>query len=135
MADVLTPEQRRRSMSANRSKGNRTTELALVRLLRELHITGWRRHLELLGHPDFTFRARRVVVFVDGCFWHGCPRCYVRPSTNRGYWNRKVTANRLRDRNQTRKLRSMGWTVVRIWEHELQAPELARRKLARRGIA
>ncbi|MBI5168181.1 MAG: very short patch repair endonuclease [Candidatus Eisenbacteria bacterium] len=134
MADVLTPEQRHRSMSAIRSKGNRTTELALVRLLRELHITGWRRHVKLPGRPDFAFRAARVLVFVDGCFWHGCPRCYTKPGTNRRFWADKVTTNRARDRRQTRELRGRGWAVVRIWEHELKRPAAARRKLRLVGL-
>jgi len=134
MVDVLTPEQRHRSMIANRSTGNRTTELALVRLLRELHITGWRRHLKLPGRPDFAFRSARVLVFVDGCFWHGCPRCYSRPYTNRRYWSEKVRTNRERDQRQTRELRASGWAVLRIWEHELKKKWPARRKLQRFGL-
>ena len=134
MTDWLTPEQRHRSMSAIRSTGNRTTELALVRLLRELRVTGWRRHVKLPGRPDFAFRAERVLVFVDGCFWHGCPRCYAKPATNRRFWSLKVQTNRARDRRQSRELRARGWSVVRIWEHELRRPAIATRKLARAGL-
>jgi DNA mismatch endonuclease (patch repair protein) len=58
-------------------------------------------------------------VFVDGCFWHGCPQCYRRPASNRKYWDEKVQRNRARDRAVVRALRAEGWKVVRIWEHQL----------------
>ena len=135
MADWLTSEQRRRVMSSVLPRGNRSTELALMKLLRELHIMGWRRHCDLPGHPDFAFRRQRVAVFVDGCFWHGCARCYTRPSTNPRFWALKLKANRARDRRQSRELRAQGWTVVRIWEHELVRPTNAQRKLEQAGIA
>ena len=73
----------------------------------------------MVGKPDFVFARKRVVVFVDGCFWHGCPKCYRRPSSRCSYWDAKVAANKARDRRVTRTLRRMGWRVVRIWEHEL----------------
>ena len=104
-------------MSRVRSSGNATTELRLVALLRSAGITGWRRHYPLPGKPDFTFPARRVVVFVDGCFWHGhkCGR-KLRPNTNIEAWQAKIEATRRRDRRATRELRTEGWSVVRIWE-------------------
>lgn len=119
MADNLSLSQRTKSMRANKSVGNRSTELRLVRIMRSGAIHGWRRHAELPGKPDFVFRAHKVAVFVDGCFWHGCPRCYRTPGTNRAYWNAKVARNRSRDRLVTRMLRKRGYTVVRIWEHAL----------------
>jgi DNA mismatch endonuclease (patch repair protein) len=61
----------------------------------------------------------RVVIFVDGCFWHGCPRCYRRPASNTKYWDSKVSKNRQRDRKVRVTLRRCGWRVLRIWEHEL----------------
>ena len=70
-------------MSRIRSLGNKKTEFALVALLKAHHITGWRRHQPVFGKPDFIFRAHRLAIFVDGCFWHGCPRCYKRPSCKR----------------------------------------------------
>ena len=72
-------------MSLIRSRGNKATELRLIEIFRERVITGWRRNQPLLGKPDFTFRRERVVVFVDGCFWHGCPKCYKRPASNRKF--------------------------------------------------
>lgn len=131
MADWLSREQRSRNMASIRSKGNATTEGAFLRLLRMAGISGWRRHAGLPGRPDFVFRARRVVVFVDGCFWHGCPRCYRLPEENRLYWKAKVLANRARDRRTARKLRSLGWRVTRIWEHSLKSPRGRARAVAR----
>lgn len=106
-------------MSRIRSRGNKKTELALVALLRLHHITGWRRHQPLPGTPDFVFRKHKLAVFVDGSFWHGCARCYKRPSSNRRFWDAKCARNCARDREVTRELRRRGWRVVRVWEHEL----------------
>jgi len=75
--------------------------------------------------PDFVFRELRVAVFVDGCFWHGCPRCYIRPGQNRKFWDAKHATNKERDRKVNRALKAAGWTVLRLWEHELA---LKRRK-------
>lgn len=105
-----------------RSRGNKATELRLIEVFREFGITGWRRSQPLLGKPDFTFRCERVVVFVDGCFWHGCPKCYKRPKSNRKFWDTKIANNRKRDRLVNRELRRLGWQVVRIWQHQLDKP-------------
>jgi DNA mismatch endonuclease, patch repair protein len=110
---------RSRIMSAIRASGNETTELRLAVALREAHITGWRRHLSLPGRPDFAFMRQHVAVFVDGCFWHGCPRCYRKPSKNVIYWRAKIVRNRNRDRRVAATLRRDGWKVLRIWEHSL----------------
>jgi DNA mismatch endonuclease (patch repair protein) len=106
-------------MSRVRSSGNATTELKLLALLRAAHVTGWQRNQCILGKPDFAFRRERVAVFVDGCFWHGCPKHRTKPANNTAFWRRKLAANKARDRRVTRTLRRMGWRVVRIWEHEL----------------
>ena len=66
--------------------------------------------------PDFVFRTQRVAVFVDGCFWHGCPRHATRPKQNRAFWDAKIARNRARDRKVSRTLRAAGWSVLRIWE-------------------
>ena len=73
-----------------------------------------------------------VAVFVDGCFWHGCPKHSTVPATNRAFWKRKLTANKLRDRLVSRTLRRMGWRVVRIWEHDLRKPGPVLRKIQRK---
>lgn len=120
MADWLTLQQRSYNMASIRSRGNITTEGTLASVLRSAGLTGWRRHVPLPGKPDFVFRPQRVAVFVDGCFWHGCPRCYRLPEDNRGYWSAKVAGNRRRDRKADAELRTLGWKVLRIWEHSLR---------------
>jgi DNA mismatch endonuclease (patch repair protein) len=80
--------------------------------------------------PDFVFPRLKLAVFVDGCFWHGCPRHATWPKHRAAWWRRKLEANRARDRLVTRTLRRLGWRVLRIWEHELQRrnePRLVRR--------
>ncbi len=80
--------------------------------------------------PDFVFPQLRVAVFVDGCFWPGCPRHGTQPKTNAAFWRRKIARNKQRDRQFNRLLRAKGWTVVRIWEHSLRKkvePALLRR--------
>lgn len=120
MADIWTKRKRSEVMSRIRGKGNKETEGALAALLRSAKITGWRRHLPLPGKPDFAFPKQKVAVFVDGCFWHGCPKCYTRPKTNRKFWDTKRETNIARDRRVTRQLRASGWCVIRIWEHALK---------------
>ena len=107
-------------MSRVRSTGNQTTEKRLAALLRVKGLTGWRRHQSLPGKPDFVWRASRVAVFVDGCFWHGhnCRR-NLSPKTNKMAWDSKIKGNLDRDRKVTRQLRRKGWKVVRIWECQL----------------
>lgn len=120
MTDNLTREQRSYAMSRIRSQGNLSTEQALASAMRKEGISGWRRKVLLIGTPDFVFRKSRVVVFVDGCYWHGCPRCKLAAKSNTDYWLRKIARNKQRDRATTRELRQMGWTVIRLWEHDLQ---------------
>ena len=120
--DVFTKKRRSRVMAAIRSRGNRETEVRLATIFREAGIKGWRRHFPLPGRPDFVFRRERVAVFVDGCFWHGCPQHGRKPDSNRGYWLPKLKRNRERDLEVTQKLRRRGWRVVRIWEHALKHP-------------
>jgi DNA mismatch endonuclease (patch repair protein) len=120
MVDIWTKQKRSEVMSLIRGKGNKETEHALLTLLKQNKITGWRRHLRLTGKPDFAFPKHKIAVFVDGCFWHGCPKCYTRPKTNRKFWDKKRADNMARDRRVTRQLRRQGWKVIRIWQHSLQ---------------
>ena len=106
-------------MRAIKPTGNATTEERFATLLRKAKASGWRRHMPLPGKPDFAFPNRRLAIFLDGCFWHGCPRCYSAPRKNRHFWKEKYKANKARDKRVTRALRKMGWTVIRIWEHQL----------------
>jgi DNA mismatch endonuclease (patch repair protein) len=119
MADVFSTRKRSYVMGRIRSSGNKDTELALIRLFRKYHIVGWRRQWKLHGKPDFVFPRNRVAVFVDGCFWHGCLKHSKPPKTNDTYWSQKLLRNKKRDRSVARILRSRGWQVIRIWEHDL----------------
>ena len=123
MAEKLTKERRSWLMSRIRGKGNEKTEVRLLRLLREAGIKGWRRHLPIPGRPDFAFRKHKVAVFVDGCFWHGCPRCFRLPKQNRAFWKAKIEGNRRRDRSVNGRLRRLGWNVIRIRECRLKDKE------------
>ena len=120
MADVFSVPERSRVMASIRSRGNRSTELRLIEMMRAAGVTGWRRGSRLLGRPDFVFRREHTVVFVDGCFWHGCPRCSQRVRTNGRFWREKIARNRRRDAKVSRILRGLGWAVVRIREHEIK---------------
>ena len=126
--DTFTRAARSAIMAKVKSTGCKSTEVMLAGLLRREKLSGWRRGSGLMGRPDFVFWALRVAVFVDGCFWHGCAKCYRRPNSRRAYWDAKVARNMRRDKTVNRTLRQSGWKVVRIWEHELRnAPKLARR--------
>jgi DNA mismatch endonuclease (patch repair protein) len=119
--DPLSPKQRSAQMAKVRNKKNRSTEMRVAAKLIQLGFRGWRRHNpNVIGCPDFCFMAQRVAVFVDGCFWHGCPRCRRNvPHTRRQFWQEKIQANRRRDRKVKCLLQSQEYDVFRIWEHAL----------------
>ncbi|MFE7568104.1 very short patch repair endonuclease [Streptomyces sp. NPDC057539] len=111
---------RRRNMQAIRSR-----DTAPERLIRRLvHAQGLRYRVaarplpDLRRTADMVFRPAKVAVFIDGCYWHGCPDHYVPPKTNSGYWSDKVARNMARDRDTDQRLTDAGWTVLRFWEHE-----------------
>jgi len=124
MADYPHPSSPGRSanMRANR-RADTKPELALRRAL---HTLGYRYRkdyrLVLDGgakvRPDIAFTARRVAVFVDGCFWHACPQHGRNPAVNDWYWSPKLARNVQRDRAADEALAAAGWQVVRVWEHE-----------------
>jgi DNA mismatch endonuclease, patch repair protein len=82
--------------------------------------------------PDFVFRQVRLALFVDGCFWHGCPRHATKPANNRAFWKKKLAGNKTRDRAVNRSLRRAGWRVLRIWECELRFPESCVRRILKK---
>lgn len=142
MPDVFTKAKRSEVMSRIRSRGNKDTELALAKLFRRNKITGWRRHVQITGRaallrgpnvraarqhrptfrvrPDFVFPKLKLAVFVDGCFWHGCPKHGTQPKGNRAFWKNKLASNKARDILVTRALRRANWRVLRVWEHTLR---------------
>jgi len=118
--DKVTRETRSKIMARVLSRNNRSTERKLRSSLAGSGISGYKLNVkELPGVPDFVFPKEKVAIFIDGCFWHGCPRCYRRPHSSRKYWDEKVKRNIKRDRKNRALLREMGWLPVRIWEHSL----------------
>jgi DNA mismatch endonuclease (patch repair protein) len=112
---------RSRNMQAIRSTNNATTERKIRAHLSQLAIKGWRiRPSSVPGSPDFVFPSVKIALFVDGCFWHSCPRCGHIPKSNVKYWKAKLTRNKIRDRRVNRELRSAGFTVIRYWECALK---------------
>lgn len=126
MPDVFTKRKRSEVMSRIRGRGNKDTELALAVLLRANRIPGWRRNQPLFGKPDFVFHKLKLAIFVDGCFWHGCPKHATWPAKRAAWWRRKIEGNQARDALVTRTLRRAGWRVLRVWEHELARKNQAR---------
>lgn len=118
MVDVLKPEQRSYCMS--QIKGSDTKpELSLRKELWHRGLR-YRLHTKLPGRPDLLFLRERVAVFVDGCFWHGCPKHSTRPQSNQSFWDKKLSRNIERDREVTDILKTDGFTVLRFWEHEIK---------------
>ncbi len=109
------------AMASIRSKNCRSTERALRMALIRAAITGWQLHVKLPGQPDIYFARQRLAVFVDGCFWHFCPKCGHIPHTRRPFWKAKIDRNRSRDRRIRRLLTGEGIRVIRIWEHQLRS--------------
>ncbi|MGB8130583.1 MAG: very short patch repair endonuclease [Candidatus Angelobacter sp.] len=114
------PPFRSAAMSKVRGRGNRTTEMRLRYGFVGAGIAGWRLHPDLPGHPDFFFYRHRIALFVDGCFWHGCPECGHIPKVNRAFWKTKIQRNQQRAKKWDRLLRKRGIAVVHIWECDLK---------------
>ena len=120
MSDIFTPEKRSAVMKAVKSRNTKTTELKMIEIFKEFHIIGWRRTYPLIGKPDFVFPKKRIVIFVDGCFWHGHDCRNVTPSDNAEFWESKQKYNKKHDEEVTETLSQKNWTVIRIWECELK---------------
>lgn len=118
-----TSEGTRKSMLANKRRDT-STEL---KIRRNVHARGLRYRVDFAPVPglrrraDMVFTRARIAVFIDGCFWHGCPIHGTSPKANAGYWGPKLAANVARDRDTDERLEAAGWRVLRFWEHE--APE------------
>jgi DNA mismatch endonuclease (patch repair protein) len=99
-------------------------------MLAGMRLKGWRKNAnDVAGKPDVVFDDERLTIFIDGCFWHGCPHCKRKlPKTNRRYWRQKINRNIALAKSVNRRLRKDGWMVVRIWEHEMGSPD-ARKKV------
>ena len=120
MADIFNTEQRSQIMRSVTSTRNKSTEQKLIQFFKKNKITGWRRNFKLFGKPDFVFPATRVVIFTDGCFWHGHDCRNTKPKANEMYWKSKIEKNRLRDGLVSNILIEKGWKVIRLWECSLK---------------
>jgi DNA mismatch endonuclease (patch repair protein) len=131
MVDMFSPQKRSEIMSRVKGRGNKATEIRLVGVFKHFGITGWRRHAAIFGKPDFVFRSAKLAVFVDGCFWHGCPDHGSLPASNQLFWSQKLSRNKARDKLVRSTLRKSGWTVLRIWQHELREPKRVAARISR----
>ena len=131
----------KRSMVMTRVKKSYTRlEEKLVVILNTEGLDQYDRYgKDLPGSPDFVFQQEKVAIFLDICFWHGCPKHLRMPASNIDYWEHKIAINKERDKRQTRELRKSGWKVLRLWEHELKEPGRVivkvRRALESRNLA
>lgn len=118
MSDVLSKTQRSYCMSRIRGKNTK----AELTLRNALWVRGLRYRLKskLLGRPDIVFPGKKLAIFVDGCFWHGCALHCKIPETNRTFWQEKLSRNRIRDDEINHMLKQTNWRVLRFWEHEIR---------------
>ena len=120
MPDNLTPETRSKVMASIKGRDTKP-ELILWNLLDHRK---FKRHPDISGNPDIGSKSRKIAIFVDGCFWHGCPRCYKLPSTRPEYWSSKLKRNKENDKKSNRELEYKGYIVLRFWEHDVIADPL-----------
>lgn len=117
--DTFSPEKRSEIMKRIKSS-NTSIEIKIRKELWRNGVRGWRLHpKDILGKPDLVFRSKRLAVFIDGCFWHGCPICDRIPKSGDTYWQNKISRNMARDINNSEHLHDLGWIVMRFWEHEI----------------
>ena len=132
-APIPNSEVTSRVMSANRGR-NTIPELILRRELQRLNVRGYRLHRRgIPGRPDLSFGRQRIAVFVNGCYWHRCPRCQLPlPKSHTEFWRAKFQANRRRDSEKSRLLEGAGWSVLTLWECEIREdPQAAAKRVAR----
>lgn len=114
-------QTRSKQMGAVKGKGNKSTEKRLRYALVSKGIAGWEVQPKgIIGNPDFIFKKEKLAIFVDGCYWHGCPRCGHIPKTRSEFWKAKIDRTKQRDKEKTMRLKKEGYIVLRFWEHELK---------------
>ena len=123
MVDVLSKKQRSYNMSRIQGRDTKP-ELMFRRYLFSKGLRGYRVHSKLPGKPDIVFTKYKLAIFVDGCFWHRCPKCFKEPETNKEFWRKKITGNIKRDKVINRLLKKEGWVVLRFWEHLFKQKKL-----------
>lgn len=132
MSDNLSPEDRQKTMRAVKGKGTKL-EKRLWAMLAGMKLGGWRKNPKnIIGNPDIIFTEQRIAVFIDGCFWHGCPHCQKKlPISNKEYWERKIKRNIALAQMHNEQLTCEGWVVIRIWEHEMTDSTEIRKRIRR----
>lgn len=108
-----------KSMKGNKGK-NTKPELLLRSQLHRLGLRFRIHYKKVSGHPDIAFPSKKLAVFVDGCFWHRCPKCYKEPKTNTDFWRKKVQKNRDHAKIVESRLYEIKWCVIRVWEHNIK---------------
>jgi DNA mismatch endonuclease (patch repair protein) len=131
--DVLTSQQRSYNMSQIRGRDT-GPEMILRSRLWSLGLR-YRTHYKLPGRPDIVFVSKKIAVFVDGCFWHGCPEHGVRPKTNSSFWNTKIEGTIERDKKNRQRLEEQGWKVLRFWEHDIEKDLAKIARIINRNVA
>ena len=111
-------------MAQIKSKGNKSTELALIKIFKTNNIKGWKRNYPVIGKPDFIFLKKRIAIFADGCFWHGHNCRNVNPKENNDYWSAKIESNKERDKTINIIFQKRGWFVIRYWECEIYKKQI-----------
>jgi DNA mismatch endonuclease (patch repair protein) len=114
MADNLTKEQRSKTMSRIRSKWT-NQEKKIYNYLKSNKIKH-KMHHKMSGNPDILLTETKTAVFLQGCFWHKCPKCYIKPKTNKEYWTPKIDANVKRDRKNSKFIKAQGFKIIKIWD-------------------
>jgi DNA mismatch endonuclease (patch repair protein) len=125
--DHVSQAVRSRIMASVRTRGSGTTEVFMATVLRRQGLRGFRRQWRVRGTPDFVWPRFKVALFVDGCFWHGCPHCRRASKSNKSFWRLKVKNNRSRDKRVAAALRRQGWKVLRVWECAVRSAATAER--------
>ncbi len=123
MPDIFTPEKRSEIMSLIRSKNTKPEVMFFKLMSSSLHKEGYRyrkHYASLPGKPDAVFVSRKIAIFMDGDFWHGYKFDIETTRLSEGFWREKIVRNMERDRKVNRKLKSMGWKVMRFWEHDVK---------------
>ena len=134
--DSMTRRQRSRHMSQIRVSGTQP-ELAMRKMVKEFTDLPLKYNVkDLVGKPDIVVAGLKLVVFVDGCFWHGCPEHGKIPNSHQGFWRSKIVGNMIRDEENTVVLEEAGWSVWRVWEHDLRLETVAktRRRLGKKMV-
>ena len=118
MADIMSKEQRSKTMSAIRAQSK--LENLFTKALWNKGVRFRKNVKKLRGTPDIAIQKYKVVIFVDSCFWHGCPIHFRRPQSNQNFWDKKIARNRERDKEVDEYYIVRGWHLKRIWEHEIR---------------